>query len=64
MDDQQLEHLARCAAEWADTEVEGLCDDALAGHTDSAILEQIVLESERYTDWMERGRSRGWEARS
>lgn len=63
LDQAQLEHVAAFAAELGDTETESLCDDALAGKTSADLVTCAVHEDERYTEWMERGRLWGWEAR-
>jgi hypothetical protein len=63
LDLAQIEHVAVQAALLGDTEVEGMCDEALAGMTDAELLTAAVHEDERYTEWMERGRLWGWEVR-
>jgi hypothetical protein len=63
LDLAQIEHVATKAAELGDTEMEQLCDDALAGATSADIVTCAVHEDERYVEWMARGLARGWEVR-
>lgn len=63
MDMAQIEHVAVKAAELGDTELESMCDDALAGTSSPDLVTSAAHEDERYTEWMERGRLWGWEVR-
>ena len=64
INNEQIEHVARRAAELGDTEVEGLCDSVLAGDTEAQLVANIVAEDDRYAEWMQRGEAQGWEVRS
>lgn len=61
--EEQTEHIARLAAEIQDTETESLCDEVHAGLTDPSFLVAMVRADSRYTEWVERGISLGWESR-
>jgi hypothetical protein len=63
LDLAQIEHVATKAAELGDTEIEKLCDDALAGATSADIVTCAVHEDERYVEWIDRGMAWGWEVR-
>ncbi len=63
LDPEQVEHVARHAAEAGDVEIESLCDDVLAGSTDSCILVDMIDCDPNVRAWMERGERDGWRAR-
>jgi len=48
MTTEQVERTARIAAELGDTEMEKMCDDALAGITDACLVMDVVRNDERY----------------
>lgn len=59
----EIEHLALRAAEVGDTATESLCDDALGGRVDAAVVANLARSERDYTAWMERGAELGWRSR-
>lgn len=57
MTTEQIEDVARRAAELGDTEMEGLCDGALAGTSDPRRVMDVVKNDDRYNEMfgVERG---------
>lgn len=64
LSDDEVEHLASRASELGDTDVESLCDDALAGLRPSSELVGWINQSDDYKVWMERGSNLGFVSRS
>lgn len=59
-----VEHVARYAAERGDSELESLCDSALAGETDEQVVLAAIRDDDELAVWVERGLNTGWVTRS